>query len=132
MLLSEFIEATVYEIALGVDRARVRARNYAAVNPNDIDKKNVLERNEINFDVSIVVSENGETRKRGDAKIGGELKVASVLKVSLGGSAGIEDVAASKSEHTHRVSFKVPIYLNANYRGNATVEAEARAMGMLD
>jgi len=130
MLLSEFIEATVYEIALGVDRARVRARKYAAVNPNSIEGKNVLERNEINFDVSIVVTENGEVRKRGEAKLGGELKVASVLKVSLGGTGGVEDVEATKSEKTHRVAFKVPIYLNANYRNNPTAEAEAQALGI--
>ena len=120
----------MYEIALGVERARLRARNLAAINPSTLDGEQISERSYVQFDVSIVVSDNEEVRKGGDAKVGGEIKVASIAKVSVGAGGKIETVAGAKSEQTHRVAFQVPMYMNANYRNNPAVQSEAEALSL--
>jgi hypothetical protein len=130
MQLSEFIESTMYEIALGVERARLRARNLAAINPSTIDGQQINERSYVQFDVSVVVSDSEEVRKGGDAKVGAEIKVASIAKVSVGAGGKVESAVGAKSEQTHRVAFQVPMYMNANYRNNPAVQAEAEAFSL--
>jgi len=127
MRLSEFIQDTLHEIALGVEAARVKSRNLVAINPARLDNEQITEKSYIDFDVSIVVSESDEKERGGEGRISGEINVASVAKVgaALGGTAKGSTLA--KAKQTHRVAFKVPVYFNANYRGNAAAEAEAAA-----
>jgi hypothetical protein len=115
MRLSDFIESTLYEIALGVERARVKARNHMAINPSSIDGNPVVEQNFIEFDVSILVGDSEQNTSGGDGKVSAEIKVASIAKLgaSVGGKAEANNTI--RSEQTHRVSFKVPVYMNARH-----------------
>lgn len=127
MRLSEFIQDMLYEIAEGVQGGGLKARDLVAIAPVTLNGENVGEKSYIEFDVSLVVNEAEEKKIGGDGKVGGEINVASIAKISasVGGSAGGSSTA--KAEQTHRVAFKVPIYWAANYRGNAATEAEAAA-----
>ncbi len=83
MRLSEFIEDTLYEIALGIDRARMKARDLAAINPSRLDGEPLTEKSFVDFDVSIVVGESEERGKGAEARLTGEIKVATVAKVGI-------------------------------------------------
>ena len=128
MRLSEFIQSTLYEIALGVESARVSARDLIAINPSSIDGERLTERGFVEFDVSVLVSDDVRDTLTGEPKVSAEIKVASIAKV--GGSIGgkIENVSSAKQEQTHRVAFKVPIYMNANYKNNPYAQAEAQSL----
>ena len=125
MRLSEFIQDTLYEIAIGVEMARLKSCNYVAINPVSISGERVDDRSYVDFDVSIIVGETEEKSGSGKGRIHGEIKVASLAKagVEVGGQG--QKVSSAKAEQTHRVSFKVPFYMNANYRDNPAVQAEA-------
>jgi hypothetical protein len=125
MKLSDFIQDTLYEIAVGVEKARIKARNHVAINPRIIDGRVTDEACYVDFDVSIVVSENEQKSGSGTGRVTGEIKVASLGKIGgeIGGSG--QQSNASNVEHSHRVSFKVPMYMNAHFRDNAAVQAEA-------
>jgi hypothetical protein len=127
MRLSDFIQDTLYEIALGVEAARVKARDLVAINPSRLDGELLTEKSFIDFDVSVVVSESEETGRGGEARLSGEINVASVAKVGASISGQGKGTNSAKAEQTHRVSFKVPVYLNANYRNNPAMQAEATA-----
>ena len=125
MRLSDFIQDTLYEIARGVEAARIKARDLVAINPSRLDGEQITERSYIDFDVSIVVSETGENERSAGGRIGGEINVASVAKIGAGVGRKEKGSSSARAEQTHRVSFRVPVYLNANYRGNPAAQAEA-------
>jgi hypothetical protein len=68
MRLSAFIHDTLYEIALGVQLARTRARDLVAITPSTIDGEAVAEKTYVDFDVAVVVGESETTTKSGDDK----------------------------------------------------------------
>jgi hypothetical protein len=131
MRLSEFIQDTRHEIALGVEAARVKARDLVAVNPSRLDGERITERSYVDFDVSVVVSESDQKMLGGGGRVSGEINVASVAKVGADLGANSKGSSLVKAEHTHRVAFKVPVYFNATYRGNPAARAEAAAFGGL-
>ncbi len=128
MRLSSFIESTLYEIALGVEKARVKSRDLIAINPSRVDSEEIRDRNFVEFDVSVVVSDSGQRISGGDGKASAEIKVASIA--SLGGGVGgkSETTSTARAEQTHRVTFKVPVFMNAHYRDNPVAQAAAREM----
>jgi hypothetical protein len=131
MRLSEFIEDTLYEIAVGVEHARLKARNYVAINPAQLDGELLTEKGYVEFDVSVVVGEANEASITGEKRATGEIKVATILKVGANGSSQEQSSSTAKAEQTHRVSFKVPVYMNANYRNDPLVQADAKALEAL-
>ena len=126
MRLSEFIEDTMFEIAFGIQRAQARAKDLVAINPGSLDGQRLTEKSYVDFDVSVVVNETTSSNKGGSGKIGGEISVASIakLKADLGGSA--EGKHENVTAKTHRVAFKVPVYLNADFKNNPATAAFAQ------
>src|SRR3546814_3501354 len=84
MRLSEFIHDMLYEIALGVEIARARSHEIAAIAPESISGERVSERTYIDFDVAVVVGESDTTAKAGDGRIGADIQVATIVKASAG------------------------------------------------
>lgn len=128
MRLSAFIHDTLYEIALGVQLARARSRDLVAITPSTIDGESVSEKTYVDFDVAVVIGETDTTTKTGDGKVGAEIQVASILKASVGAGGKIEANAKTSTEQTHRITFKVPIYMNAHFRNNPLAAADAREL----
>lgn len=128
MRLSAFIHDTLYEIALGVQLARARSLDLVAIAPRTIDGEAVSEKTDVDFDVAIVVGESETASKGADGKAGAEIQVASIVKVGIGGGGKLESRSTASAEQTHRVGFKVPIYLNAHFRDNPLAAAEAESL----
>lgn len=128
MRLSAFIHDTLYEIALGVQLARARSRDLVAISPAGISGEAVSEKTYVDFDVAVVVGEEDTTTKGGDGKAGAEIHVAAIIKANIGASGKIETGSTTSTEQTHRVAFKVPIYMNAHFRDNPLAVAEARQL----
>jgi len=127
MRLSEFIQEMLYEIAEGVQGGSLKARDLVAIAPVSLSGEHVGEKNYIEFDVSVVVSDTEETKSGGDGKVGGEINVASFAKITASASGSAQGSSATRAEQTRRVTFKVPIYWAANYRDNQATAEEAAA-----
>lgn len=114
MRLSELIEETLSEIALGVKNAKEKSRSVLAISPGTIDGKFVAEITYIDFDVSVAVTEASEDSSSKEKGFGGELKVMTVGVSGKGG--GKEDAKnTASSQITHRISFKVPVCMAAEF-----------------
>src|SRR3546814_4441362 len=75
------------------------------------------------FDVAVVVGESDTTAKAGDGRIGADIQVATIVKASAGMGGKAEATSTASQQQTHRVAFKVPVYLNAHFRENETAMA---------
>ena len=113
MKLSELIEQTLIEISTGVKNAREASKSDIAVAPKLI--RQPIEITHISFDVTLEVTESDGEKSNDKSKIGGELKVASIL--SIGGNKGLEIEGSSSrsSQNTQRISFQIPVVLSLNY-----------------
>ena len=118
MRLSTFIHDTLYEIALGVTLGRARALEMVAVMPGHINGEDVAEKTYIDFDIAVVVDENATLTNTKDGNGGAEIQVASVVKLKAGAEAKVESVDQKSHAQTHRITFKIPIYVNANFKEN--------------
>lgn len=116
MRLSTFIHDTLYEIALGVTLGRARALNMVAVMPGHVDGADVAEKTYIDFDIAVVVDENATQTNAKDGDAGTEIQVLSILKLKAGAEVKAETVDHRSQAQTHRITFKIPIYANANYQ----------------
>lgn len=114
MRLSEFIEGTLSEIAIGVKNAKEKSRSVLAISPGTLDGKMVAEITYIEFDVSVAVSDASETSSSKEKGFGGDLKV---MSVGVSGKSGGKDDAknSASSQVTHRISFKVPVCMAADF-----------------
>ena len=128
MRLSDFIHDTLYEIALGVQLGRARSRDFAAIAPESVSGEKVAEKTYVDFDVAVVVGETDTKTKGGGGHLGAEIRVASVVKANAGADGKLEASATASTQQTHRVAFKVPIYLNAHFRDNPLATADAKQL----
>src|SRR3546814_20603609 len=100
MRLSEFIHDMLYEIALGVEIARARSHEIAAIAPESISGERVSERTYIDFDVAVVVGESDTTAKAGVGRIGADIQVATIVKASAG--MGGQEEAPTPASHPQK------------------------------
>lgn len=128
MKLSEFIQDTLYEIALGIHVGQLKAGEYVAIKPSLLNGEPVGEKSYIDFDLSLVVTEVEQRDHGAKAGVSGEIKVASVARVGAEFGGKRESSSTAKAEQTHRVSFKVPVYFAASFKENAAFRAEAEAL----
>lgn len=112
MKLSEMIEETLSEIAIGVKNAKEKSRGVLAISPGTMDGKVVAEITYIEFDVSVAVAEAAEGTSSTEKGVGGELRVMSIGLGAKANAATGEKSSAS-SHTTHRITFKVPICMGA-------------------
>jgi len=126
MRLNEFIHDTLYEIALGIQIGSARSIELIAIAPNTLNNEPVGEKTYIDFDIAIVVGESDTTTKGGSGKIDGKIQVASVLKAGLSTGGKLESESTASSQQTHRIAFKVPVYIAANYKTNTLALAHAK------
>ncbi len=129
--LSNFIQETIFEIALGIHAAKVKSKDIVAVSPGAMDGKSLIEKSYIDFDVSVVVKEASLRKKGRKAGFAGGIEVASFAKVSLSADGSAENETTSEAEQVHRISFKVPIYFNANHRADESMAKEAEIIEKL-
>jgi hypothetical protein len=125
MRLSTFIHDTLYEIALGVTIGRARALDMVAVMPGHIDGTDVAEKTYVDFDIAVVVDEDLSGTSTKDGNVGAEIQVVSMIKIKAGAGVKNESVSHKSQEQTHRITFKIPIHMNAHFKDNPKAIAEA-------
>lgn len=115
MILSDLIEETLSEIAKGVKAAKEKSRSVLAISPGTLNGKMVAEITYIEFDVSLIVSDAKETSSAKESGRGGQLKVVSVGGLEGKRTSSEIEKDVSSSQYTHRVSFKVPVCMAAEF-----------------
>lgn len=123
MQLSEFIESTIFEIALGVARSKVACKDLISVSPGSLNGKRREEQTTVDFDVALKLSNTSSSSGQGGAAATGKLRIMVVdADISVGGQKANSEVDAS--EQTHRVNFSVPVFLNAHHRADPAFTTE--------
>ncbi|WKL58106.1 hypothetical protein Q1W73_03760 [Asticcacaulis sp. ZE23SCel15] len=112
MKLSELIEETLSEIALGVEAAKSKSKHLIAISPASINRRPVSEITYIEFDVSIAVSEKNDSSLSSEKAGGGEIKVMSIGGLSGKAGKNSSESNATSSELSHRITFKVPVCMS--------------------
>lgn len=131
MQLNEFIESTLFEIATGVARAKVRCGAFVSVAPGTLNGERVDQKTEVQFDVEIGTASSASSsgKASGSAEAGFKIFVIDA-KVQLGGEGQKAD--SNEERHSHRVSFSVPVQLNAHHRDDPNQRAEAEFLRNYD
>lgn len=124
MELNEFIEQTLFEIALGIQRAKVKAKDLAAVVPPKVDGEKAAEQSYVEFDVSVTASIGANRSAGGGGKAAAKFRIA-VVEAEVGVDGQASCTTSTSDQKTHRVAFKVPIHFSAHYRHDPQMPQEA-------
>jgi hypothetical protein len=116
MKLSELIEETLSEIALGVKSAKEKSRSLIAISPGTLDDRVVAEITYIEFDVSIAVTDKSDSASSKDKGAGAEIKVLSIGGISGKVGNRTDESNSSSAQFSHRISFKVPVCMAADFK----------------
>lgn len=121
MELKDFIRETLVGIAKGVEEARIETGDIWAINPTAIDGEKIVEKSYVEFDIAVTAGETTGSRKEGKGGVRAEI---SVLGASVGGDlgGGLEGSKQSHSENVSRVSFKVPVHMNVQFRSDEALK----------
>lgn len=123
MQLSEFIESTIFEIALGVARSKVACKDLISVSPGSLNGNRREQESTVDFDVALKLSTASTSSAQAEGSAKAKLRIMVVdADVSLGGQKSGSETDAS--EQTHRVSFSVPVFLNAHHRADPAFTTE--------
>lgn len=129
--LSQFIESTLFDIALGVQKAKLRAADIVAIAPNNVNGKNAGETTYVEFDIGVRTSSASSSTVGSDGKMSARARIwVADASAELGGK--IDRRSDSGAEHNHRISFKVPIYLNAHFRNADWLESDAAVIAGIE
>lgn len=114
MELKDFIRETLVGIARGIQEAQVETGDVWAISPSTVDGKRIVEKSYVEFDIAITVGEVSNRQKEGSGGLKGEI---SVLGAKIGGEldGGGKATNEARSENFSRVSFKVPVHMNAQF-----------------
>lgn len=124
MKLSEFIDQTMTEIAEGIQKAKISTFDIWAIAPGTLNGERIFEKSEVEFDVAVTVVDTTATQKEGKGGVSAKVEV---VGVSLGGDlAGVTHKAEESAKTVaSRITFKIPVYINAHFRGDKNLVAEA-------
>lgn len=125
--LKDFIESTLFDIAFGVQKAKVRAKDLAAIAPPSVDGQNTAEVTYVDFDVAIKSGSTEQESSSGAGKLGAKAKIFMVeASADLGGEKARS--SDSSTENIHHIKFKVPIHLTADYSNDPNMESKAKVL----
>lgn len=131
MELSQFIESTLFDIALGVQKAKLRAADIVAIAPNRVDGKEAGETTYVEFDIGVKTSSTNSNSSEGSGKAAARGRIWVVdASTEIGGK--MDRRSEAGAEHNHRISFKVPIHLNAHFRDAPWLEGDAAVIAKIE
>lgn len=127
MKLNQFIREALVEIAYGVHRAKVEAKDLVAIAPGTLNGQAREDKIYVDFDVAVTVTESREKDKAGKVGTHAEIEVLGVkIGAEFGGNAA---AATSHSKETaSRITFKVPVLLNSHFRNDSDFHREVEFM----
>jgi len=109
---------------MGVHRAKANTRDISAIVPGRLENEVLTEKTLVKFDIAVSAEENSNSRKsaKGGAKFGISV-LGSKVETGVGGAA---ETDSSETRSTiSRMSFEIPVYLNAHFRGDPGADKEA-------
>lgn len=115
MKLSQLIELTLNEIAMGVRSAKEKSWETMCIAPARVDGKVVAEITYVEFDLSVAVDETKSETSGKEKGIGGELRVLSIGASAKSGSNN-SATDASSAKLSQKIAFKVPVCMGPDYR----------------
>lgn len=125
MELNEFIESTLFEIGVGVAKAKVRCGDFISIAPGNLNGVVLDQQTDVHFDVEITTSSGSEKSIKTNLKGGAGFKIfVADAKVDVGGD--IDKAKSDRETNSHRVSFTVPVRMNAHHRDDPHRESEAK------
>jgi len=122
--LADFVAEAISEIAYGIHLAKANTYEISAVVPGTLNGDSVIEKSYIESDIAVTATSEKVITGTKSGKAGAGISV-------LGAKIGVDGTLASESGNkdlsgvTSRISFKVPVYLNAHFRGDPTASGEA-------
>jgi hypothetical protein len=124
MELRQFIRDAMMEIAMGIQQAKVDTKDLWAVTPAKLNGESVLEKSFIEFDIAVTVQEGASSQKDGKGGVKAEISVLGA-KLGADGSGGVARTETNSTQNVSRITFKVPVYMNAHFRGDPNIAIEA-------
>lgn len=124
MRLAEFIREALRDIALGVHGAKSDIHELVAIVPGHLNGTSMIEKTYVEFDIAVSAASDDESKSGSSAKAGAGISVVGV-KLGTDGALNEESLRKNSNSLTSRIGFKVPIYLNAHFRGDDGSQAEA-------
>lgn len=124
MKLRDFIKDTMTEIAHGIQAAKIGTADLWAISPGLLHGERLIEKSYVEFDVAVTVNEMNGSERDGKGGIKAEIEV---LGSRVGGelSGGVAGKRETSTVNASRVAFKVPVYMNAHFRGDPNIAEEA-------
>lgn len=124
MKLRDFIKDTMTEIAHGIQAAKIETADLWAINPGMLHGERLTEKSYVEFDVAVTVNEATTSEKDGKGAVKAEIEV---FGSRVGGelSGGLSGTKETSTVNASRVAFKVPVYMNAHFRGDPNIVEEA-------
>lgn len=130
MKLRDFIKETMIEIAYGIQAAKIETADIWAINPGSLHGEKLTEKSYVDFDVAVTVNESTKNGQDGKGSIKAEIEVfGSRLGGELSGAA--QGRKETSTVNASRVVFKVPVYMNAHFRGDENLSEEAKHFAKL-
>ena len=112
MKLSEFVAESLKEIIIGVKIANRDVGELSGIAPGTKDGEPLEIVEDIAFEIAVTVKENKTGKKSGGGSAEAEINVVGI-KASFGGKGDIEKQSTTENENVSKISFKVPVNLNA-------------------
>lgn len=124
MRLSDFIDQAMTEIAEGIQKAKISTSDIWAISPGSLNGERIFEKSEVEFDVAVTVVDSTEVKSDGKGGVSAKVEVMGVsIGANLDGSKNkVSDTAKTVAS---RISFKVPVYMNAHFRDDKNMAEEA-------
>jgi len=115
MKLSAFIHETLRDISIGVTKAKQEVGDLTAIAPGSLNGERISVETDVNFDVAVSASEEAVTNKGGGVQAGASIKVLAA-DISIGAEGKKEASSKAHDSHVSRISFTIPMILNAGAR----------------
>ena len=114
MRIGDFVRQALGEIVLGVAEAKRITNRLSSISPGKLDGETLTEKTLVDFEIALLAENSISSDSRSGGEVSGSLRVVSA---SVSGSG--ETSEESRSENVSRVSFSVPLYLNAHHRNDS-------------
>lgn len=122
--LADFIAEAISDIAYGIHLAKANTYEIIAVVPGSLNGDQLTEKSYIEFDIAVTATSEKTSGGNKSGKAGAGISVLGA-KIGVDGTLSSETGEKDLSGVTSRVSFKVPVYFNAHFRGDTTTAIEA-------
>ncbi|WP_056375950.1 MULTISPECIES: hypothetical protein [unclassified Sphingopyxis] len=123
MELAEFIRQALSDIAFGVHEARVDCQEVVAIAPGILNGQPVQLTTDVSFDIAVTTAKSSTDSRAAKSGAEGFIKVVG-FGAKIGGQSEDGGSNGRSDETISRISFKIPIQLNAHFRNDPGAETE--------